>query len=115
MTHSGRCPATWGASASAVERGAMPMKAVPAACVFLSSFATSAFAQNYSVDDLARRTVERRAVEAIIWGMPVVNTDLMYQQMLKLGSKPSRGHTAVLQERRRHRRLAAHHLAIAAQ
>ena len=59
------------------------MKAVLAACVFLSSFATSAFAQNHSVDDLARRTVERRAVEAMIWGMPVVNTDLMYPQMLK--------------------------------
>jgi hypothetical protein len=65
------------------------MKAVLAACVFLSSFATSAFAQNYSVDDLARRTVERRVVEAMIWGMPVVNTDLVYQQMLKLGGKPN--------------------------
>ena len=60
------------------------MKAVLAACVFLSSFATSAFAQNHSVDDLARRAVERRAVEAMIWGMRVVNTDLMYQQMLEL-------------------------------
>ena len=60
------------------------MKAVLAACVFLSSFATSAFAQNHSIDNLARRTVERRAVEATIWGMRVVNTDLMYQQMLEL-------------------------------
>ena len=65
------------------------MKAVLAACVFLSSFAASAFAQNYSVDDLAQRTVERRAVEAVIWGMPAVNTELMYQAMLDLGGKPN--------------------------
>jgi len=32
--------------------------------------------------ELDRRTVERRAVEAVIWGMPVVNYDLMLQEML---------------------------------
>jgi len=32
--------------------------------------------------DLARRTIERGAVEAVIWGMPAVNTDLMRQEML---------------------------------
>ena len=42
----------------------------------------SAHAQNYSPDDLARRTMERRAVEAVIWGMPVVNFDLMFQAMI---------------------------------
>jgi hypothetical protein len=31
--------------------------------------------------DLAERTVYRRAVEAVIWGMPAVNVDLMYQAM----------------------------------
>ena len=35
-----------------------------------------------SSDDLARRIIERRAVEAVIWGMPAVNTDLMLQEML---------------------------------
>src|SRR5258708_31788737 len=39
----------------------------------------SAHAQNLSPDDLARRTVQRRAVEAAIWGMPLVNTDAMRQ------------------------------------
>ena len=29
-----------------------------------------------------QRTIERRAVEAAIWGMPVVNYDLMLQEML---------------------------------
>jgi len=46
-------------------------------------------AQTPSVQDLAHRTIERRAVEAVIWGMPAVNTDLMYQAMLKLGGKPN--------------------------
>src|SRR6266513_1968484 len=42
----------------------------------------SAHAQNLSPDDLARRTVERRAVETVIWGMSAVNTDLMLQAMI---------------------------------
>lgn len=41
-----------------------------------------ACAQNLSSEDLAHRTVERRAVEAAIWGMPAVNYDLMLQEML---------------------------------
>jgi hypothetical protein len=39
-------------------------------------------AQNLSAEDLANRDIHRRAVEAVIWGMPAVNTDLMRQQML---------------------------------
>jgi hypothetical protein len=44
--------------------------------------AVPAAAQQPSPDDLARRMIERRAVEAVIWGMPAVNTDLMLQEML---------------------------------
>jgi hypothetical protein len=36
-----------------------------------------------SSDDLARRAVERRAIETVIWGMPAVNFDLMYQAMVR--------------------------------
>jgi hypothetical protein len=43
---------------------------------------TSAHAQDFSADELVRRTIERRAVEAAIWGMPAVNTDLTLQEML---------------------------------
>jgi hypothetical protein len=39
-------------------------------------------AQDYSPEDLARRAIERRAVEAVNWGMSAVNTDLMRQEML---------------------------------
>jgi hypothetical protein len=38
--------------------------------------------QNVSAEGLAQRTIERRANEAVIWGMPVVNYDLMLQEML---------------------------------
>jgi hypothetical protein len=43
---------------------------------------TAAQAQTLSAEDLARRTIERRAVEAVIWGMPAVNLDLMLQAMI---------------------------------
>ena len=43
----------------------------------------SAEAQSFSSEDLARRTVVRRAVEAVIWGMPAVNFELMYQAMVQ--------------------------------
>ncbi len=35
----------------------------------------------FSPADLAERTIYRRAVEAVIWGMPAVNYHLMYQEM----------------------------------
>jgi hypothetical protein len=44
--------------------------------------AGSAPAQGFSAEELATRHIERRAVEAVIWGMSAVNTDLMLQEML---------------------------------
>jgi hypothetical protein len=38
---------------------------------------------NLAPENLARRAVERRAIEAVIWGMPAVNYDLMYQAMVR--------------------------------
>ena len=40
-----------------------------------------------SVADLARRTIERRAVEAVIWGMPAVNYERMLQAAIDNGAK----------------------------
>jgi hypothetical protein len=37
----------------------------------------------FSSAELAERAIQRRAVEAVIWGMPAVNTDLMYQAMAR--------------------------------
>jgi hypothetical protein len=45
----------------------------------LAGFAQQATSQTFSADELARRTIERRAVQAVIWGMPAVNYDLMRQ------------------------------------
>jgi hypothetical protein len=36
-----------------------------------------------TADEVTARAVERRAFEAVIWGMPAVNTDLMYQAMAR--------------------------------
>ena len=74
------------------------------ACV-ASALVASATAQNFSADDLARRMIERRAVEAVIWGMPAVNTDLMRQQMLtKTAGEPTRSSTGAGRSTRRTRR-----------
>jgi hypothetical protein len=58
------------------------MKKLIIATLLVGSAATSAHAQDFSANDLARRTVERRAVEAVNWGMSAVNYDLMLQEML---------------------------------
>jgi hypothetical protein len=63
------------------------MKKTVFAALGLICLAVSGNAQNFSADDLARHTIERRAVEAVVWGMPAVNFDLMLQEMLKLGGK----------------------------
>jgi hypothetical protein len=36
----------------------------------------------FSSQELTQRTMERRAIEAVIWGMPAVNFDRMYQAMV---------------------------------
>ena len=45
--------------------------------------------QNFSTEDLTRRAIEQRAVEAVIWGMPAVNYDLMLQAALSANAKPN--------------------------
>jgi hypothetical protein len=49
----------------------------------------STLAQEFTVDDLQRRAIERRAVEAVIWGMPAVNFDRMLQAAIANGAKPN--------------------------
>ena len=39
--------------------------------------------------ELADRALHRRAIEAVIWGMPAVNYDLMLRQMVKMGGAPN--------------------------
>jgi hypothetical protein len=43
------------------------------------------FAQAFSLEELERRRVERRAVDAAIWGMPILNFHAMRQAYLRDG------------------------------
>jgi len=59
------------------------MKMLLVSVIALAAAASQAsFAQTLTPEQLAQRAIERRAVEAAIWGMPVVNYDLMLQEML---------------------------------
>jgi hypothetical protein len=40
-------------------------------------------ARRLTPEQLTRNALHRRAIEAVIWGMPAVNTDLMYQAMAR--------------------------------
>src|SRR5689334_20865734 len=51
--------------------------------IALTAFCSRSFAEDYSADELNERAIQRRAVEAVIWGMPAVNFDLMYQAMVR--------------------------------
>lgn len=44
-------------------------------------------AQDFTSEELQKRSIERRAIEAVIWGMPAVNYDLMLQEAFKAGGK----------------------------
>src|SRR5262245_25761532 len=47
-------------------------------------------AQTFTPAELQRRLLERRAFEAVVWGMPAVNADLMLQEMLsKTTARPN--------------------------
>src|SRR6201991_1218405 len=58
------------------------MKKAFLAGAVLTVTTVAAGAQNISADDLARRNIERRAVEAVNWGMAAVNYELMLQEAL---------------------------------
>ena len=53
-----------------------------ATTIGLAQTLAPAQAQDLSLAELQNRAIERRAIEAVIWGMPAVNTDLMRQEML---------------------------------
>jgi hypothetical protein len=50
-------------------------RAILLALAFISA-AMPAQAQNLTADELNSRNIHRRAVEAVIWGMPAVNAEL---------------------------------------
>jgi hypothetical protein len=73
--------AAWLPRGHALAAEAIMSRTVIAALALICAIA-SARAQDFSAEDLARRTIERRAIEAVIWGMPAVNLDLMLEAMI---------------------------------
>lgn len=67
----------------------LPMKTKVITLVLAcSGLCAVVLAKDYSPAEIEERSIHRRAVEAVIWGMPAVNTDLMLQEMLaKTGGK----------------------------
>jgi hypothetical protein len=52
----------------------------------MSSPATGALAQETNFDQLAEHALNRRAIEAVVWGMPAVNAQLMFDAAKNCGS-----------------------------
>ncbi|SFV00283.1 Uncharacterized conserved protein [Bradyrhizobium arachidis] len=59
---------------------AVMKRAIVAAFAVMLTMGTNA--QSNSLDELTAHRAQARAVEAVIWGMPIVNYDLMLQEML---------------------------------
>jgi hypothetical protein len=65
-----------------------PLIAATAAAATIFAGPSGSSAQTLTPSQLADRTIQRRAVEAVNWGMPAVNYDLMLQEALnKTGGK----------------------------
>jgi hypothetical protein len=60
-----------------------------ASMMALTPVAFAQTAASSSPAELAERMTHRRAVEAVLWGMPAVNFDLMLQAAIANGGKPN--------------------------
>jgi hypothetical protein len=58
-----------------------------AAAAILFTAAVAQAADTAPPDEASKRLIEAREVEAVIWGMPAVNYDLMLQQFKRIGGK----------------------------
>src|SRR6185295_15025246 len=59
------------------------MATQPTPLQFLASTKNEKTGTALTSPELATRTLHRRAIEAVIWGTPAVNFDLMYQAMVR--------------------------------
>src|SRR6478672_5931673 len=65
----------------------MKTKLINVTLGLLLGVSTSACAQKFSAEELSDRAIHRRAVEAVIWGMPAVNYERMLQAASDNGAK----------------------------
>ena len=49
------------------------------AVLTISALAQEKVAPGFTAEQLTERTLHRRAMEAVTWGMPAVNAELMFQ------------------------------------
>ena len=63
----------------------MPWRIVATAAILVVT--SVAQAADTTADEVSKRVIEARAVEAVIWGMPAVNYDLMLQEFKRTGGK----------------------------
>ena len=63
------------------------------AILTVSAVAQEKNSQAFSPAELTERTLHRRAVEAVIWGMPAVNYELMFQAMRDAKADSNRSFT----------------------
>lgn len=68
-------------------RGGEAVKRIATAALAVVMSAACAWAQSSSADELQARHLRGRAIDAMIWGMPAVNFDLMFQAMIKAGGR----------------------------
>jgi len=62
------------------------LTAALAGVLTMSGIATQVLAQEIRVDQLDESTVHRRAIEAVVWGMPAVNAQLMFDAAKTCGA-----------------------------
>ena len=62
------------------------LAAALAGVLMMSGIATQVLAQEVRVDQLDEGTMHRRAIEAVVWGMPAVNAQLMFDAAKNSGS-----------------------------
>src|SRR5512134_1250643 len=65
----------------------MKTKLIILALGLLMGATTTSHAQKFSAQKLTERAIHRRAVEAVIWGMPAVNYERMLQAASDNGAK----------------------------
>jgi hypothetical protein len=66
----------------------MPWRIFATATILFA--AISAQAADTTLGQANKKLIESRAVEAVIWGMPAVNYDLMLQEFKRIGGKENR-------------------------
>lgn len=67
----------------------MKTKLANLALGFVLGCSITAHAQELTAEQLTERAIHRRAVEAVIWGMPAVNYERMLQAAIDNGAKPN--------------------------